>query len=287
MTEIRNPYAGDADREAIWDMLVRRDIDAFVAGDWSMVDDDFVGGYFFGLDAGGSHDPRRWNLAFPDLATYRETWLRQAADLGTGSPAARTALLDASTVDSIDIEGTRAIARKRIEGEVTDAGGTRRKLRWQTLYVCERQAGRWRIVSFVGYLPLQPEGVPRAKRAAARARQHAGAGPYSPALEVLAGTVVVISGQAAIDPTGSVIGESIEEQAELTLRNCQRQLESLGYGLDDVFKVNVYMRDMADWHRFNTVYEHLFEEPRPVRTAVGAQLLPGLLVEVEMWGARP
>lgn len=287
MTEIHNPYAGDPDREAIWEMLVRRDIDAFVAGDWSMVADDFCSESFFGLDARSSNDPQQWRLAFPDLATYRETWRQQAADFGTDSPASRAALLDASTVDSIDIAGTRALARKRIDGQVPDAAGTRLELHWQTLYVCEQRAGRWRIASFVGYLPLQPEAASRAKRAATLATQHAGAGPYSPALEVRAGAIVVISGQAAIDPSGSVIGETIEEQAELTIRNCQRQLESLGYGLDDVFKVNVYMRDLDEWHRFNTVYEHLFEEPRPVRTAVGAQLLPDLLVEVEMWGAKP
>jgi enamine deaminase RidA (YjgF/YER057c/UK114 family) len=267
-------------------MLVRRDIEAFVAGDWSIVADDFEDGSFFGLDAGGSHDPRRWRLAFPDLATYRETWLRQAADFGTVSRASRTALLTASSIEGIEIEGTRALARKRIDGEVTDAAGTTLELHWQTLYVCEQRAGRWRIASFVGYLPLPPV-VPRAKRAARLATQHAGAGPYSPALEVRAGSIVVISGQAAIDPAGAVVGENIEEQAELTLRNCQSQLESLGYGLGDVFKVNVYMHDLADWHRFNAVYEHLFEEPRPVRTAVGAQLLPDLLVEVEMWGAKP
>jgi hypothetical protein len=35
-----NPFTGDKDREQIWEMLVRRDIEAFVSQDWSMVADD-------------------------------------------------------------------------------------------------------------------------------------------------------------------------------------------------------------------------------------------------------
>ena len=43
MDHARNPFPpGDPDRHAIWNMLVARDIDAFVAADWSMVAGDFV-----------------------------------------------------------------------------------------------------------------------------------------------------------------------------------------------------------------------------------------------------
>ena len=39
----KNPFpASDAARHAIWEMLVPRDIDAFLAADWSMVAGDFV-----------------------------------------------------------------------------------------------------------------------------------------------------------------------------------------------------------------------------------------------------
>ena len=46
------------------------------------------------------------------------------------------------------------------------------------------------------------------------------------------------------------------------------------------------MTDLDDWDRFNAVYVELMPEPRPVRTTVGAKLLPGLLIEIEMWAAR-
>ncbi len=119
------------------------------------------------------------------------------------------------------------------------------------------------------------------------AAQHSTAGPYSPVLEVDARRLVVVSGQVAVDADGTVIGDTVEAQAEATLRNCARQLATAGCDLADVFKANVYLTDLADWARFNTVYAAMMPEPRPARTAVQAILLPGFLVEIEMWAAKP
>lgn len=125
------------------------------------------------------------------------------------------------------------------------------------------------------------------KRRPAGARQHRTAGPYSPVLEVDARRLVVISGQVAVDPDGAVLGRTIEEQARATLENCAAQLAQAGCSLADVFKANVYLADLADWERFNTIYAAFLPEPRPARTAIQAVLLPGFLVEVEMWAVRP
>jgi 2-iminobutanoate/2-iminopropanoate deaminase len=122
-----------------------------------------------------------------------------------------------------------------------------------------------------------------AKRVPSGAGQHVTAGPYSPVLEVRPGRIVVISGQAAIIEDGTIVGETIEEQTELTIANCRHQLATAGCGLDDVFKVNVYLRDLDQWDRFNKVYRELVPHPRPVRTTVGVELLGTLQVEIEMW----
>jgi 2-iminobutanoate/2-iminopropanoate deaminase len=124
------------------------------------------------------------------------------------------------------------------------------------------------------------------KRQPAGARQHVTAGPYSPVLEVDARHLVVISGQVAVDLEGVVVGSTIEEQAEATLRNCADQLATADCTLGDVFKVNIYLTDLADWDRFNAVYERCMPPPLPVRTAVQAILLPGFLVEIEMWAVK-
>jgi 2-iminobutanoate/2-iminopropanoate deaminase len=124
------------------------------------------------------------------------------------------------------------------------------------------------------------------KRLPAGASQHTTAGPYSPVLEVDVDKLVVISGQVAIDPQGNVVGQDIEQQARYTLENCRRQLKSAGCSFADVFKVNVFMADLDEWHRFNAVYSDAMPEPRPVRTTIGAKLLPGFRIEIEMWAAK-
>lgn len=124
------------------------------------------------------------------------------------------------------------------------------------------------------------------KRRPEGARQHATAGPYSPVLEVDAQRLVVISGQVAVDPDGRVIGGTIEEQTRATLGNCIDCLASADCTLGDVFKVNIYLADLGHWTRFNEVYQEAMPEPLPVRTAVQAILLPGYLVEIEMWAVK-
>ena len=67
-----NPFpVTDAPRRAIWEMLVPRDIDAFLAADWGFVTDDFVETNFTGLDARFKGSPDDWRLSFPTLAAYR------------------------------------------------------------------------------------------------------------------------------------------------------------------------------------------------------------------------
>jgi 2-iminobutanoate/2-iminopropanoate deaminase len=125
------------------------------------------------------------------------------------------------------------------------------------------------------------------KRLPSGAIQHVTAGPYSPVLEVDAARLVVLSGQVAVDLDGKTIGATMEEQAKAALANCERQLVSAGCGLSDVFKVNVYLSDLAEWAEFNAVYERTMPGPLPVRTAVQAILLNGFRVEIEMWAVKP
>ena len=69
------PVPHDPDCSAIWTMLVERDIDAFLARDWAMVEEDFIAEGFFGLHARFKPRPDDWIMAFPELARYRDEWL--------------------------------------------------------------------------------------------------------------------------------------------------------------------------------------------------------------------
>jgi 2-iminobutanoate/2-iminopropanoate deaminase len=94
--------------------------------------------------------------------------------------------------------------------------------------------------------------------------------------------IVAISGQGPIDSDGNVVGVTIREQTALTLENCKRQLESAGISLKNVFKVVVYLEDLAEWQAFNEVYRQYMSEPYPVRTAIQCVLWGHIKVEIDM-----
>jgi len=151
-----NPFSEtDADRKEIWDMLVLRDINAFVAADWSLVAGDFDEEAFFGVDGSKEPNPDDWTLGFPDLRTYRTEWLRQAQEFANTKFAedARAAIFEATRLTQIEIKGGRAIAHKKFDGVIKKADGSEDRLLWQTLYFCVLKAGRWQISGFAGYLP--------------------------------------------------------------------------------------------------------------------------------------
>ena len=119
------------------------------------------------------------------------------------------------------------------------------------------------------------------------ATQHVTAGPYSPVLEIKAGSLVVISGQAPIKEDGSLYETDISIQTGVTLAACLTQLENAGCDFSDVFKVSVYLTDLANWPEFNRIYSNMMPSPLPVRTAIQAGLLHNFLVEVDKWAAKP
>jgi 2-iminobutanoate/2-iminopropanoate deaminase len=96
-------------------------------------------------------------------------------------------------------------------------------------------------------------------------------GPYSPALAV--GEWVLLAGQVGQ-------GATIEDQTENALGKVAALLDAADCGLADVVSCLVHLADLADFERFNAVYEGYFPKPRPVRTTVGAALRGGAKVEI-------
>jgi hypothetical protein len=155
-----NPFpASDSARREIWEMLVPRDIDAFLAADWAPVAGDFVETNFTGLNARFRAAPDEWRLSFPTLAAYRDEWLRQAQeakaarDGGLYAENARAAIFRATRLEEIELSGAAALVRKRFAGGIRRVDGGLDRMNWQTLYICRLDAGRWKIAGFVGYLP--------------------------------------------------------------------------------------------------------------------------------------
>ena len=150
-----NPFPNDADRSAIWTMLVERDIAAFVAADWTMVDGDFIKEGFLGINGGKSGNPDAWKISFPTLEAYRDDWIRQAKESQKLDYAED--VLDgihrATSLTEIEINGDIAIAHKKFDGEIALTDGGKDVLNWQTLYFCRKVDGVWKLTGFAGYLP--------------------------------------------------------------------------------------------------------------------------------------
>ena len=106
-------------------------------------------------------------------------------------------------------------------------------------------------------------------------------GPYSQAVKM--GNTVYLSGQVGMDPdTQSLAGDDVVTQAQQMFRNLSAVAEAAGGSLEDMAKLTIYLTDISDFSRVNSVMEDFFSEPYPARAAVGVAALPkGALVEVE------
>ncbi|MFC4054692.1 MULTISPECIES: RidA family protein [Actinomadura] len=105
-------------------------------------------------------------------------------------------------------------------------------------------------------------------------------GTYSQALVV--GDFVYTSGMGPIDPkTGEVVGDDVAAQTRQTLANLTAVLAEHGLGLDDVVKSTVHLQELhRDFAAYDEVYRAHFNEPYPVRTTVGSDLM-NILVEID------
>ena len=105
--------------------------------------------------------------------------------------------------------------------------------------------------------------------------------PYSQAIAYK--DLLFVSGQGPIDPkTNEIVRGGIEDEARLTLENLKAILEAAGSSLDNVLKVNVFIKNINDFDIFNQVYSEYFRENRPARTAIQAGKLPmDIKVEID------
>ena len=110
--------------------------------------------------------------------------------------------------------------------------------------------------------------------------------PSSPLFSqgVKAGPYVFVSGIVGIDPeTGSLAGDTIQEQTRQALTNCQAILEAGGAGLDDIVEVGILLTEPADFAGLNEEYARWFPSDPPTRYVAKLGVdVPGLLVSIRM-----
>lgn len=108
-------------------------------------------------------------------------------------------------------------------------------------------------------------------------------GPYNQA--VLKGNTLYTSGQIAIDPkTGELVTATIEVETEQVMQNMKAVLEAAGMTFDNVVKTTIFIMDMNDFSKINSVYGFYFSETTaPARETVQVACLPkNVNVEISM-----
>ena len=98
-------------------------------------------------------------------------------------------------------------------------------------------------------------------------------GPYSQAVEK--GGMLFCSGQLPMVPsTGELIVDDIQKATHQSLQNMIAIVEAAGYQKSDIVKVNVYVKNMADFGMINEVYAEYFSETKPARALVEVVEIP-------------
>lgn len=105
-------------------------------------------------------------------------------------------------------------------------------------------------------------------------------GPYSQA--ICSGNLIFTSGQIALQSDGSFLEGDVTVQTRQVLLNLSAVLEAGGSKLSNVIKTTIFLADMEDFQKVNSVYGEFFNEHKPARSTVAVKALPrNALVEIE------
>jgi 2-iminobutanoate/2-iminopropanoate deaminase len=107
-------------------------------------------------------------------------------------------------------------------------------------------------------------------------------GPYSQG--VISQGFLFTSGQIPLVPeTMELVNGSIEEQTQQVLNNLDAVLAEAGTSWNRVVKTIVFLTDLADFSKMNTLYEKHLANARPARSTVQVSALPrGAKIEIEL-----
>lgn len=105
-------------------------------------------------------------------------------------------------------------------------------------------------------------------------------GPYSQA--VRAGDFLFISGTVPYDSNAQQVVEGgIEAQTAHVMESIRAILDAARGTIDDLVKVTVHMKDVADWAKMNAVYESFFDGYLPARMTMQSPPPLGFLVDID------
>jgi len=84
-----------------------------------------------------------------------------------------------------------------------------------------------------------------------------------------------ISAQLPVDPkTGEIVAGDVKDQAKQCLANIKAIVESIDHVMDDVVKINIFLKNISDIYAVDEVYATFFQSYFPTRTTVAVAALP-------------
>lgn len=84
-----------------------------------------------------------------------------------------------------------------------------------------------------------------------------------------------LSAQLPLDPkTGKLVAGGVKEQAEQCLTNIKAIVESIDHVMEDIVKVNIFVKNIADMDAVDEAYKTFFPGGVPARRTVGVSALP-------------
>ena len=116
-------------------------------------------------------------------------------------------------------------------------------------------------------------------------------GVFSQATTIEAsGRLVFVSGMTARRPDGTIAGiGDIEAQTRQVCENIKAAMEEAGGTLDDVCRVDVYVRNMEHFDKIHKVRREYFKPPLPASTMVEVTKMvsPEYLIEINAIAVLP
>jgi len=106
-------------------------------------------------------------------------------------------------------------------------------------------------------------------------------GPYSAGVKI--DNLIYTAGQLGVDPqTNEIVEGGIESETKQALLNMQAILQEANSDMDCIVKTTVFLKNINDFGKMNSVYGEFFTENPPARSAFQVAALPkGASVEIE------
>ena len=111
------------------------------------------------------------------------------------------------------------------------------------------------------------------KQIIATAAAPAAIGPYSQAVKV--GHTVYLSGQIGLDPTTKeLVSQDFEAQVRQAFGNLAAVAQAAGGSLADAVKFTLFLTDLGQFAKVNTIMGEVVPQPYPARSTIGVASLP-------------